>query len=110
LPNLVAALELHGKNFSNLMLTFDEPSTRDQFVVELARCEANLRLIKSRVGRSPRRRASKVLERIARYKSSRWFGYYPASSSRDDAWGIYSELNGLLEELKNLVEEQKLGG
>lgn len=109
LPALLGALEVHGKNFATLMRTFDEGETKDQFALELARCEANLRLVRKKLKREAASRASKLLRKIRRYKGPSWFGIYAAANTRDDAWNIYAELNGLVEEVKNFVEEQKMG-
>ena len=109
LPSLVDALEKHGNSFAGLMLTYDAAETKDQFALELARCEANIRLIRSKINRAAAGRANVLLRRIAHFKGPRWFGYYPAANEREHAWRIYAELNGLIEELKNFVEEQRIG-
>jgi hypothetical protein len=109
LPPLVTVLEKHGKNFATLMLAYDEAETKDQFAVELARCEANLRLVKSKVNRQIGGHIGVLLGQVGKYKRPRLFGYYPALDTREHAWKIYTELNGLIEELKNFVEEQRMG-
>jgi hypothetical protein len=109
MPSLVAAIEKSGKKFAILMRSYDEVETREQFVLELARCEATLRLIKSKASRATAGRVRALLQHVSNFKGPRWFGYYPAANRRDDAWRIYTELNSLIEELKNVIEEQKIG-
>jgi hypothetical protein len=109
LPSLVAVLESHGKKFATLMRSYHEEGTRELFVLELAKCEANVRLVRSKMSRSKGGRATLLLRQIARYKGPRWFGYSPAITDREQAWKIYADLIGLIEELKNVVEEQKMG-
>jgi hypothetical protein len=109
LPPLIAVFQMHAKNFAKLMRTYDEADTKDEFAVELAKCEANLRLVRSKVNRQIGNHVRAMLVEITKYKRPRWFGYYPAIDTREHAWTIYSELNGLIEELTNFVEEKKMG-
>jgi len=109
LPDLVAGLEKRGKTLATLMSGYDNADTQGQVLLELARCEAILRAIGSKVGRGSGGRTDAILREIARYKGSRWFGYSPAVTTREQAWRIYTDLNGLIEELKNVIEEQRMG-
>jgi hypothetical protein len=102
LPVLVAALRKQGSSFATLLDGYKEDQTkRREFGLELARCQATLRLVLPKVSRDARQRTNKLIADIGTWRS--------AEIAEDDAWRIYAELNGLLEELKSVVEEQKIG-
>jgi hypothetical protein len=101
-PVLVGALRKQGSSFATLLDGYKEDQAkRREFSLELARCQATLRLILPKVNRDARQRTNKLIGDIGTWRSS--------EIMEEDAWRIYAELNGLLEELKSVVEEQKIG-
>jgi hypothetical protein len=108
LPTLLEALERHGNSLAKLMRTYADAETKDNILLELAVCETNLRQIRTKTVRA-RTSARALLREIAKYKGPIWLGYRPAITTRDQAWKIYSGLNAIIEEIKNVVEEQRMG-
>lgn len=109
LPAIVATLESRAQSLAKLMATYEENETKETVLLELTLCETNLALVATKVKRPIKSRVRFVLKEIKKYKHARWFGYYPAVATREQAWIIYSELNGLISQINNLVEETKMG-
>ena len=108
LPALVSALEKNAKNFASLMREYD--TNKEEFELELARCEATLKLIGASIRGRPKGTVRLLLRSVSRYSGRAIFYRREPHDSRNSAWGIYTSLNGLIEELKNAVEEQRYGG
>jgi hypothetical protein len=108
LPVLVSALEKNAKNFASLMRDYE--TSKDEFGLELAKCEANLKLIGASIKGRPKTTVRLLLRSIRRYNGRGLFHGGGPRDDRNSAWGIYRPLNGLIEELKNTVEEQRYGG
>ena len=104
LPVLVASLRKHGKNFADHLKSYESPEGRQEFSLEIAKCETNLRLVRTKISRTGRQRADELLKLIKGYRASDATG-----DQTEAAWRIYTDLNGLLEELKNFVAEQRMG-
>jgi hypothetical protein len=108
LPALVTGLENNAKNLAKLMRDYD--SNRNQIGLEMAVCEARLKLISQSIRGKAKATAKALLKRVRAYKGqSRWFSTKPANTS-DDAWELYASLNALIEELNHALEDQKVGG
>jgi len=104
LPVLVASLRKHGKNFADQLASYGSPEGRQEFSLEIAKCETNLRLVRTKISRTGRQRADELLKLIKKYRASD-----AIEDQTEAAWRIYADLNGLLEELKNIVAEQRMG-
>lgn len=106
LPQVIAALEANASELASIMRTYDD--SRDQFGLELSKCEAHLRVIRGKVSQA-RPTVKRLLADIHRY-NRRSTLFYRNEQNRSDAWKIYSRLNGLIQELTNISEEQRIGG
>lgn len=109
LPTLVADIRKRNSRLAELMRSFDDTGIRDEISVELAQCEATLRMIRRKVSGPLRQPTFYIWLRLLRFRRPFLFGIWPVQNTREDAWRIYLELNSLIEELKNLVTEQKMG-
>jgi hypothetical protein len=105
---LVSAIEKNAKTFATLMRDYE--TNKEDFGLELARCETNLKLIKASVGGGSRSSIRVLLRLIRAFNGQYLLLRGMPKNSRDDAWGIYKPLNGLIEELRNRLEEQRMGG
>jgi len=101
---LAAAIRKHGTNFAEHLASYGSQDGRKEFSLEIAKCEANLRLIRPKITRTARRRTDELLLLIKAYRMSD-----AIADQTERAWRIYADLNGLLEELKSLVEEKRMG-
>lgn len=102
LPAIIAALE--ESNLILLEMLSDLDGNRRLFEAQLARCEANLRVVlASRNVAAPRARL--LAERIERFSLSD-----VTSSQVDEAWKIHASLVGLIEELRRVSYMQQIGG
>lgn len=109
LPAFVDILEKHAASLAKLMGSYDERETKEHIILELTVCETNLRLVQTRADRSIRDKVFGLLWEIQKYKTAQFFGRYPAVTTREQAWKIYAELNGLIEEIKNMIAERTMG-
>lgn len=108
LPALVSGIEKNTAALAALMRDFEE--NKEQVGLELAICEANLRLLSVSVKGRPRTSANAIVKDIKRYDGRTFFGTGVAKGHRDGAWSIYKSLNALIEELKHVLEDQRVGG
>lgn len=109
LPDFVQAFEEHGKSLSTLMRTYDDAATRDNVLLEIAKCETKLRLVRGKVGRSVKKSISRLISKMSNYQRAKWWGLSPQNTTRDNAWTIYIMLNALIEELNDALKEQQMG-
>lgn len=111
LPGLVAGIEKNTTTLAGLMREFTE--NKERIEVELAICAANLQQVTTSVKGRPRQTANTVIREIARYKGAgwrRWVTGETSKGSRESAWSIYVSLNALIEELRHVLEDQRVGG
>jgi hypothetical protein len=99
LPILTTALEKHAKTLYQIIEATD---TEQQVRAELARCEANVTSI---VAKLPRRNGLRV-RRLASLLEKE---LRSPSLNRPAVWRIYAELNGVLQELTNVLMDQRVG-
>jgi hypothetical protein len=109
LPNLLELIKNDAHNIVKLMPDYDE--RRDEVGLELRKCEAHLKALLRSVPRKDKISTGTVLKRIREYNGQRYFIFsIRPKNNRDDAWEIYTVLNALIEELKVILEDQRLGG
>lgn len=106
LPDLIAALEGNSAELATLMRTYE--SNTDQYGLELAKCEAHLKVVRTKVPEA-RLGARRLIADVARF-NRRPSLLTKNARKKEDAWNIYTKLIGLIEELRNIAEEKRIGG
>lgn len=107
LPGLVAALEESNRTFAVMLRDFE--TNEREFGLELARCEANIRVV-SIAPNAAARAAKGVLAQIGAFRRRpSKVRLYKNEPKSDQAWAIYESLNGLLEELKRVSIRNQIG-
>lgn len=114
LPNIVETLTENNSNISGCFPDFER--RQEDFSNEIVKCKASLRPIaqlKSDAGKDARL----ILELISAYEQKdSWYSRFmqPKPQGIDDnkkkARKIYQEINGLIEEVKRLMIEHRIGG
>jgi hypothetical protein len=97
LPRLSAEIEKVASKLADALGNYD--NDRRPFQVELARCEAYLKILIGTAKDNTRVTAKDILKRIRKF-----------NKGKDEAWEIYTRMNMLIEELKHALENQRYGG
>jgi hypothetical protein len=108
LPTLLKALDAHIVALGNCMQDYDKNKT--DFEAELAGCGANLTSIGQKITDPTKVIVTSLQWKIARYKGPFLFSRKGPQNSEQDARAIYNELITIRQQLKNFLEEQRLGG
>ncbi len=103
LPALLDATTLNSSTLVSLMSTYNEVNTKRLFNIELAKCSANLKMIKQKLS-GPQQKALGIDELLDRI-GDRTGGHL----STADAWAMIATLNGFTDHLKGVVQENELG-
>ncbi|WP_458424952.1 hypothetical protein [Methylorubrum extorquens] len=113
LPNIVETLTDINSNISGCLSNFTQNA--EDFSNEIAKCKASLRPL-SKIKNDAGKDARRILSLIEGYgKQKAWYDFSKSDSTAgvDDnkrkARKIYEEINGLIEEVKRLMIEQRLG-
>jgi hypothetical protein len=108
LPALVSGIELNAKNLAKLMREYEE--NKDQVGLEVSVCATRLKLLLVSIKGPPKTSIRSILKQIRRYKGQSRVFPVAVQNSREDAWRLYESLNALIEELKHVLEDQRVGG
>jgi hypothetical protein len=108
LPQLLDQITQRATALANLMRQY--PANRNQIRVEMSRCEAHLKVLRRKVNGEISMTVRGLQAAIKSYNSTpRWFRPTPRNN-KDNAWNIYAQMNGLIEELKHFIEDQRVVG
>jgi hypothetical protein len=114
LPDDLNALKKHATALNVFMQDFEVNKTA--ISVELEKCAANLRKIRKKVprqlfilaiGETPTAIIDSLIMRIQMYKGALWM---TPKTSKEDVQAIYVSLSGVIEEIKNVSDEQRAKG
>ena len=99
IPQLIQKLEKHSSLLSTYLQDFG--GSRQMINLELGKCRANLRSLRSKLPRNSKRSVKKLEKQIQKNTPTK------AESSKDTIWEIYTDLNSLIEDMKNLEQDKK---
>lgn len=103
LPQLLDALQANASNLSKHLNDFE--SNADAIQLEVTTCKANLNSLVQKLRGSSKKRIRKsalsVINEFDGYHNNR------GSFSKENVRGSYAQLNGLIQDLQNLREDQK---
>jgi hypothetical protein len=103
LPALLDATAANASALTNLMPTYNEVGTKRLFDIELAKCTANLKMIRQKLTRAQKNSLGidTLLDRLAQRSSGHL--------STAEAWSTIAALNGFNGHLKGVLQEHQLG-
>ena len=99
IPQILEDLQSNASTLNTGIADFD--ASREMIDVELARCHANLLNLSSKIGGNTKKNVRKLTEAIEKY--------HAGDKKRETARHIYTLLNGLMQQIKNLREDTKWG-
>lgn len=102
LPALLDATTTNSSALVSLMSSYNEVNTKRQFDIELAKCAANLKMIKQKLSQ-PQQKAlgiDALLDRIEQHDGH---------LSMAEAWATIAALNGFADHLKGFIQDHQLG-
>jgi hypothetical protein len=114
LPDDLNALKKHATALNAFMQDFEVNKTA--ISVELEKCAANLRKIRKKVPRhiftlaiaeTPTVVIDNLIAKIQMYKGALWM---TPKNSKEDVQAIFISLSGVIEEIKNVPDEQRAKG
>jgi hypothetical protein len=108
LPALSKAMGQHLNALGGHLQDYE--NNRNDFAAELAGCEANLQSVQRKVADPTKVNVYPVLWKIARYRAPLPFSKKGPQDSEPDARAIYLALKNIQQQLKNFLDEQRLGG
>jgi hypothetical protein len=108
LPALSKALGQHLDVLGDYLQHYE--NNRNDFAAELAGCEANLQSIQRKVADPTKVNVYQVQWKIARYSAPLPFSKKGPQDSERDARAIFHALKSVQQQLKNFLDEQRLGG
>jgi len=103
LPQLLDALQENASNLSKHLNDFD--SNADSIQIELTTCKANLNSLVQKLHGSSKKRIKKAA--LAVINDFDRFDNYRNTFSKENVRRSYAQLNGLIQDLQNLREDQK---
>lgn len=110
LPNQISKLRKVAKNIPELMSNY--ATNTEAIDLELAKSESNLKTLLRTIRGQPRGTAQNLLKSVQSYRGNRKLDWLFSTEDKTDSdvWKMYSAMNVLIEELKDAVEEQRIGG
>jgi len=96
IPHLIQKLEKHSSLLSTYLQDF--VGSKQMINLELGKCRANLKSLRSKLPRSSRGSVKKLESQIQTNTPI---------SSKEKTWAIYTELNSLIEAMKNLEQDKQ---
>lgn len=108
LPGVSKALDDHAANLGRYLENYEQ--NKNDFAAELSGCEANLSSLHRKITDTTKVNVYPLLWKIARYKGPLPFSRKGPQDAEQNARAIYNGLKLIQQQLKNLLEEQRLGG
>ncbi|MFZ1104993.1 MAG: hypothetical protein WAN86_19435 [Hyphomicrobiaceae bacterium] len=102
LPVLLDAMTANSSKLVGLMDSYNEVSIKRLFDIELAKCAANLKMIKQKLSQ-PHQKALGIDALLG--KIERPGGHLSVA----EAWASIAALNGFTDHLKGVIQERQLG-
>jgi len=99
IPQLIRKLKEHSSRLNKHLQDFD--GSIPMINLELGKCRANLRSLRSKLPRNSKRSVKKLEKQIQKNTPAK------AESSKDTIREIYTDLNSVIEDMKNLEQDKK---
>ena len=99
IPQLIRKLKEHSSRLNKHLQDFS--GSGQMIDLELGKCRANLRSLRSKLPRNSKRSVKKLEKQIQKNTPTK------SESSKDKIWEIYTDLNSLIEEMKNLEQDKQ---
>jgi hypothetical protein len=108
LPALSNALDRHIAAIGGYMQDYEK--NKNDFAAELAGCGVNLASIQQKIPDWTKVNVLPLQGKIYRYKGQFVFSRKGPQNSEKDARAIYNDLLAIQQQLRNFLEDQRLGG